>query len=89
MGEVTAPLVWLPFEPDVLNDPPSSLRYEVVDPTEHVPDTVDRVRFYVPPYAVGPAGADVAIHRARASRTSAWTTWARRATSAWRPSGLS
>ena len=48
------PLVWLPFEPDLLGDPPSGLRYEVVDPTERVPDSVGEVRFYVPPYQVGP-----------------------------------
>ncbi|MET0525947.1 MAG: 2-hydroxyacid dehydrogenase [Nocardioides sp.] len=55
----SAPLVWLPFEPDLLGDPPTGLRYEVVDPTEHVPDSVVEVRFYVPPYAVGPQVSDV------------------------------
>ncbi|RHW24518.1 dihydrofolate reductase [Nocardioides immobilis] len=54
-----SPLVWLPFAPDVLDDPPSDLRYEVVDPTEDVPDTVGDVAFYVPPYQVGPAVAEV------------------------------
>ncbi len=53
------PLVWLPFEPDVLDDPPAGLRYEVVDPTEDVPDTVAEVAFYVPPYQVGPRIAEV------------------------------
>lgn len=53
------PLVWLPFDPAALGDPPSGLRYEVVDPTEHVPDSVGEVRFYVPPYAVGSALAEV------------------------------
>ncbi len=56
---MTAPLVWLPFAPDELDDPPSSLRYEQVDPTERVPDSVAEVRFYVPPYAVGPGVAEV------------------------------
>jgi phosphoglycerate dehydrogenase-like enzyme len=56
---VTAPLVWLPFDPADLGDPPEALRYEVVDPTEHVPDSVDEVRFYVPPYQVGPRVAEV------------------------------
>ena len=46
------PLVWLPFEPDLLGDPPESLRYEVVDPTQHVPDSVAEVEIYVPPYLV-------------------------------------
>ncbi len=54
-----APLVWLPFEPARLGDPPSGLRYEVVDPTVEVPDTVGEVAFYVPPYQVGPALAEV------------------------------
>ncbi len=45
--------MWLPFDPAELGDPPEGLRYEVVDPTEHVPDSVGEVRFYVPPYQVG------------------------------------
>jgi len=56
---VTDRLVWLPFDPAELGDPPESLRYEVVDPTEHVPDSVGDVRFYVPPYQVGPRVAEV------------------------------
>lgn len=56
---MTTPLVWLPFEPKLLGDPPSDLRYEVVDPTVDVPGSVGDVRLYVPPYAVGPRVADV------------------------------
>ena len=56
---MTARLVWLPFDPSELGDPPAGLRYEVVDPTEHVPDTVDEVRFYVPPYQVGSRVSEV------------------------------
>ena len=56
---MTTPLVWLPFDPDLLGDPPAGLRYEVVDPTVEVPDTVEDVVFYVPPYQLGSAGADV------------------------------
>jgi len=56
---VSAPLVWLPFDPALLGDPPSGLRYEVVDPTELVPDTVADVEFYVPPYQVGPRVSEV------------------------------
>jgi phosphoglycerate dehydrogenase-like enzyme len=52
-------LVWLPFDPAELGDPPDGLRYEVVDPTREVPGSVGKVRFYVPPYAVGPRVADV------------------------------
>ncbi len=47
-----APLVWLPFEPDLLGDPPDALRYEVVDPTQQVPESAAEVEFYVPPYAM-------------------------------------
>ncbi|MGY2702887.1 2-hydroxyacid dehydrogenase [Nocardioides sp. HB32] len=53
------PLVWLPFDPAELGDPPAGLRYEVVDPTERVPDSVGEVRFYVPPYQVGARVAEV------------------------------
>ncbi len=56
---VGAPLVWLPFDPELLGDPPSGLRYEVVDPTEHVPDSVADVAFYVTPYRLGTGVGDV------------------------------
>ncbi len=56
---VNEPLVWLPFEPALLGDPPAGLRYEVVDPTEHVPDSVGEVEVYVPPYQLLPTVADV------------------------------
>ncbi|GAB6986354.1 2-hydroxyacid dehydrogenase [Nocardioides pyridinolyticus] len=56
---MTDRLVWLPFDPAELGDPPAGLRYEVVDPTQHVPDSVADVRFYVPPYQVGPAVSEV------------------------------
>lgn len=48
------PLVWLPFDPADLGDPPAELRYEVVDPAVHVPDSVGEVRLYVTPYRMGP-----------------------------------
>ena len=35
---------------------PAELRYEMVDPTESVPDSVGEVEVYVPPYAVGSEG---------------------------------
>lgn len=56
---MTDPLVWIPFDPALLGDVPAGLRYEVVDPTEHVPDSVGDVRVYVPPYQMRPAVADV------------------------------
>jgi len=52
-------LVWLPFDPAELGDPPAAFDYEVVDPTVSVPDSVTDVEVYVAPYAVGPAVADV------------------------------
>jgi phosphoglycerate dehydrogenase-like enzyme len=56
---VSDPLVWLPFDPDLLGDPPTGLRYEVVDPTKHVPDSVTDVVFYVPPYLMSTSVAEV------------------------------
>jgi phosphoglycerate dehydrogenase-like enzyme len=56
---VSDPLVWLPFDPALLDPPPAGLRYEVVDPTEQVPDSVAEVEVYVPPYQMRPAVADV------------------------------
>jgi phosphoglycerate dehydrogenase-like enzyme len=55
---VSEPLVWLPFDPEKLGEAPRGLRYEVVDPTREVPDTVGDVAFYVPPY-MRPGIADV------------------------------
>jgi phosphoglycerate dehydrogenase-like enzyme len=60
----TTPLVWLPFEPELLGDPPAGLRYEVVDPTVGVPDSVVDVAFYVTPYRLGAGVGDV-IERMR------------------------
>jgi len=48
------PLVWLPFDPAELGDPPSGLRYETVVATaEDVPASAAEVEFYVPAYEVG------------------------------------
>jgi phosphoglycerate dehydrogenase-like enzyme len=49
---VTDPLVWLPFDPELLDPAPSGLRYEVVVPNDadDVPASVDEVEVYVPPY---------------------------------------
>jgi phosphoglycerate dehydrogenase-like enzyme len=49
---VNEPLVWLPFDAELLGDPPSGLRYEVVVPSEgdDPPASIDEVVFYVPPY---------------------------------------
>jgi phosphoglycerate dehydrogenase-like enzyme len=56
---VTAPLVWLPFDPADLGSPPADLRYEVIDPSREVPDSVADVAFHVLPYQLGSAGFDV------------------------------
>lgn len=49
---MTDPLVWLPFDPELLDPAPSGLRYEVVVPNDadDVPASVDEVEVYVPPY---------------------------------------
>lgn len=49
------PLVWLPFEPDLLGESPQSLRYEVARPDEDIGlrASVSEVEFYVPPYQFG------------------------------------
>lgn len=58
-----APLVWLPFEPAELTldgqGPPESLRYEVVDPSAHVPDSVSEVEVYVTPYVFDVRASEV------------------------------
>ena len=54
------PLVWLPFDPSELGEVPAGLRFELFDHTRFdeadvkVPDSVDEVAFYVPPYMLGP-----------------------------------
>jgi phosphoglycerate dehydrogenase-like enzyme len=55
------PLVWLPFEPGLLGDPPASLRYETVHLADDapVPDSVAEVEFYVPAYRFRPGDSDV------------------------------
>jgi len=48
------PLVWLPFEPAELGDPPEGLRYETVVATgADVPASAADVQFYVPAYELG------------------------------------
>ena len=61
---MTDPLVWLPFEPAELaldegQGPPEALRYEVVDPSQHVPDTVSEVEVYVAPYVFDVRASEV------------------------------
>ncbi|HCB03615.1 MAG TPA: 2-hydroxyacid dehydrogenase [Nocardioides sp.] len=52
-------LVWLPFDPAELGDPPATFDYEVVPSVEHVPASVRDVEIFVPPYSVGPEVRDV------------------------------
>jgi phosphoglycerate dehydrogenase-like enzyme len=53
---VNEPLVWLPFSPERLGDPPPGLRYEVVRPEadEPLPPSAAEVEFYVPAYKMDP-----------------------------------
>ncbi|MGN6783459.1 MAG: 2-hydroxyacid dehydrogenase [Marmoricola sp.] len=54
------PLVWLPFDPAELGDPPAGLRYDVVRPERgQGADTAGEVRFYVPAYQAGRLPADL------------------------------
>lgn len=62
---MSTPLVWLPFDPAELGDPPEGLRYEVVDPTREVPASVGEVSFYVPPYRL-----DISVTSVLAQMTS-------------------
>ena len=56
---MTEPLVWLPFEPELLGDPPAGLRYEVVVPADgEVPASVAEVELYVPPYRFSQADVE-------------------------------
>lgn len=59
MSVSESPLVWLPFDPSELGEPPAGLRYEVVDPTEHVPASVSDVAFYVAPYRMDSSVGEV------------------------------
>jgi phosphoglycerate dehydrogenase-like enzyme len=66
-GVTPRPLVWLPFEPSELGDPPDSLTYEVVPTLSQVPQTVTDVEIFVPPYSVGPEVGEV-VPRMRSLR---------------------
>lgn len=57
--------MWLPFRASELGDPPAALRYEVVDPTRGVPDSVAEVEVYVPPYRLDTGVAEVMSQMAR------------------------
>lgn len=58
---MSEPLVWLPFSPDRLEDRPAGLRYEEVrpEPGEPLPESAADVRFYVPPYQMGPVDPEL------------------------------
>jgi phosphoglycerate dehydrogenase-like enzyme len=64
---VTDPLVWLPFSPEHLADPPGNLRYEVVRPESvaGLPASADEVEFYVPAYQLGAADPELFAHLPR------------------------
>ena len=57
---MTDPLVWLPFEPGLLGEPPGGLRYELAVPSEGVlPGSAAEVAFYVPPYDFSSVDSEV------------------------------
>jgi phosphoglycerate dehydrogenase-like enzyme len=47
-------LVWLPFDPIELGDPPSDLRYETVRSLDSAPASAGEVEFFALPYPSGP-----------------------------------
>jgi len=57
---MSEPLVWLPFEPGELGEPPAGLRYETVVPRPgELPESVTDVEVYVPAYNLGPGQGEV------------------------------
>jgi phosphoglycerate dehydrogenase-like enzyme len=52
-------LVWLPFDPSELGDPPAAFDYEVIPSVVDVPASVADVEVWVPPYTVGPEVREV------------------------------
>ena len=52
-------LVWLPFDPAELGDPPETFTYEVLPSLDEVPSSVRDVEIFVPPYSVGPEVREV------------------------------
>jgi phosphoglycerate dehydrogenase-like enzyme len=54
------PLVWLPFDPAELGDPPEGLRYETSPlSADDVPAWAAEVEVYVPPYQSGPGQGSI------------------------------
>jgi phosphoglycerate dehydrogenase-like enzyme len=51
------PLVWLPFEPELLGEVPDNLRYEHIDP-DNLPESADEVEFYVLAYRFRPTDGE-------------------------------
>jgi phosphoglycerate dehydrogenase-like enzyme len=51
------PLVWLPFDPELLGEVPDNLRYERIDP-DHLPASADEVEFYVLAYRFRPSDGE-------------------------------
>ncbi|MGN6251255.1 MAG: 2-hydroxyacid dehydrogenase [Marmoricola sp.] len=57
---MTEPLVWLPFDPADLGEPPAGLRYATVRPERgEGAETAAEVRFYVPSYQLGAVGPEL------------------------------
>jgi phosphoglycerate dehydrogenase-like enzyme len=61
------PLVWLPFAPTELGEPPARLRYQVLLPEDGAgpPAWADEVEFYVPPYRFSATDNGMLLHLPR------------------------
>ena len=53
------PLVWLPFEPDLLGDVPEGLDIEVFTADGDIPAGQDQVQLYVPDYTFHPRVVEI------------------------------
>jgi phosphoglycerate dehydrogenase-like enzyme len=55
------PMVWLPFEPELLGEVPLGLRYDVVvpEPGQPLPASAAEVEFYVPPYRFADVDSEI------------------------------
>jgi phosphoglycerate dehydrogenase-like enzyme len=61
---MTDPLVWLPFDPSELGQPPEGLRYQQVD-GDPLPEDRDEVEFFVMPYRFRASDAEAVATMSR------------------------
>lgn len=62
---MSEPLVWLPFDPSELGEPPAGLRYEYHVADGSIPAYADEVAFYVPAYRFDRRDYEVLPHLTR------------------------